>query len=117
MAYWIRLPDGSYVNTDTLSRLGPEVPPGEDRGKGRYRTFATQAGLNGQIVEEAAADALAAAIEAQQQQPLAPPTPSLPLCGGAASTAPRPRPRPRRSRAGFPTKPRPRRPPRRRRPG
>jgi hypothetical protein len=78
MAYWIRLPDGSYVNTDTLSRLGPEVPPGEDRGKGRYRTFATQAGLNGQIVEEAAADALAAAIEAQIARQVASPAPDEP---------------------------------------
>jgi hypothetical protein len=71
MAHWIRLPDGGYVNTDTLSAVGPQMPliaPGQ----GHYRSYGTPDGYRSRA-EGAAADALAAAIEAQQQQAVAPP--------------------------------------------
>jgi hypothetical protein len=72
MAHWIRLPDGGYVNTDTLSAVGPEMPSSLIApGQGHYRSYGTPDGYRSRA-EDAAADALAAAIEAQQQQALAP---------------------------------------------
>jgi hypothetical protein len=63
MAHWIRLPDGSYINTDALSGVGPSMPL-MSHDKGHYRSYSTVAGFKGRI-ENGAANVLAAAIDEQ----------------------------------------------------